>query len=299
MKTLSDKSTNQVTIVGKLLDSTFRSGKTKAGAPYESATVTVRVTQTFGGKEETSEIQDHLFATQFTQKGDINPAFSAIQTLRNLKTAQEYGMDGADTVRLTGGGIRENNYVSKNSGQIVYTWQADSSFVNEGRVKDIASFIIDIFIMNISDEVDREGELTGRLCIKGAVVQYGGKLDVLNFIVEDPDTVEYIRDNWHINETNTVKGRIRTTSVEEKSSGKNSGWGEDIPEINTRMVRELIITKGDDYGKEEEFAYDPVEIKKGYNARLASLEQMQLDFKKKGATTSATTTTSTTKYDWE
>ena len=31
MKTLNDQSTNKVTIVGKLLDATFNSGKTKAG----------------------------------------------------------------------------------------------------------------------------------------------------------------------------------------------------------------------------------------------------------------------------
>jgi hypothetical protein len=43
MKTLADQGKNQITIVGKLLDASFASGKTKAGAPYERANLTVRV----------------------------------------------------------------------------------------------------------------------------------------------------------------------------------------------------------------------------------------------------------------
>ena len=48
-----------------------------------------------------------------------------------------------------------------------------------------------------------------------------------------------------------------------------------MPDTTTRMIRELIITKGDDEGKEEDFAYDPAEIKKGFNARKAEIEQLK------------------------
>lgn len=300
MKTLNDQAKNEVTIVGKLLDATFGSGKTKNGAPYERANLTIRVKQTYGGKEEVSEIPVSMFATQFTTKGGVNPAYQSIQNVRKLKTAQEYGIDGADTVRISAsaGRIRENNFVSKNSGQVVYNWSIDGSFVNEGKTADVATFCMEIFIMNITDEVDREGELTGRLNIKGAVVQYGGRLDVLNFVVENPEAVEFIRDNWQVNDTNCVVGRIRVASIEEKQSGSHSSWGEDIPEVSTRTIKELVITKGDDEGRPEEFAYDPTEIKKGYNARLAQIEQMQIDAKKV-TTATASTGSASTKYDWE
>ena len=43
MKTLADQGNNKVTIVGKLLDATFNSGKTKDGMPYDRANITVRV----------------------------------------------------------------------------------------------------------------------------------------------------------------------------------------------------------------------------------------------------------------
>lgn len=297
MKTLMDQGTNKVTIVGKLLDATFNSGKTKAGAPYERANITVRVAQHFNDHDEISEIPISMFASQFTQKGALNPAWQSIQDLRKMKTAQDHGIDGADTVRITGANIRENNFVAK-SGQLINGWQINTSFINAGNTPEIASFILDIFIMDMTDELDREGDPTGRLIIKGAIVQYGGKLDVLQFIVENPDHVDFISSHWNVNDTNTVKGRIRVRAQEEKSTPSTSSWGEDIPDTTTRMVRELIITKGDDEGKEEDFAYDPVEIKKGFNARKAEIEQLQLDAKNKAATPAPAAATSN-KYNWE
>ena len=295
MKTLADQGTNKITIVGKLLDVAFASGKTKTGAPYERANLTVRVAQTYGGNDEVSEIPVSMFASQFTSKGTPNPAYQSLQDLRKMKTAQDHGIDGADTVRITGASIRENNFVSK-SGQLISGWQINTSFVNAGSTADVASFILDIFIMDMSPELDRDGDETGRLCIKGALVQYGGKVDVLNFIVEAPDTVDYIQSHWNVNETNTVKGRIRVTSKEEKhDAASSSSWGEDVPDTTTRMIRELIITKGDDEGKEEDFAYDPNEIRKGFNVRKAEIEQLQLDAKNKA---SKPAEDAASKYSW-
>lgn len=295
MKTLADQGTNKITIVGKLLDVAFASGKTKTGAPYERANLTVRVAQTYGGNDEVSEVPVSMFASQFTSKGTPNPAYQSLQDLRKMKTAQDHGIDGADTVRITGANIRENNFISK-SGQLINGWQINTSFVNAGSTADVASFIIDIFIMDMAPEFDRDGDETGRLLIKGAVVQYGEKVDVLNFIVENPDTVDYIHSHWNVNDTNTVKGRIRVTSKEEKhDAASSSSWGEDVPDTTTRMIRELIITKGDDEGKEEDFAYDPNEIRKGFNVRKAEIEQLQLDAKNKA---SKPAEDAASKYSW-
>ena len=291
MKTLTNQGQNQVKIIGKLLDASFRSGKTKAGVPYESATVTIRVAQSFDGRDEVDEIPVSIFGQQFTSKGQPNPAYKTVQDLHNMKTAQEHGYELADTVRITGANLRENNFVAK-SGQVINTWQINSSFINGGGTPELATFFVDIFIMDMSPELNRDGEETGRLLIKGAVVQYGGKLEVFQFIVEDPDKVEYITNHWNVNDTVNARGHIRVTSLEEKSSGKQSTWGEQIPDVTTKMVRELIITDGDDEGKEEDFAYDPVEIKKGFNVRKAMIEQMQVEVKEKPTANAAND------YDW-
>ncbi len=300
MKDINIQAQNKVTIVGKLLDLALGEGNLSDGRHYERATATVRVTQTYGGREETSEIPVSIFATQYTSTGKQNPAWASLQGMKTMKTGQNVGIDEATTVRITGASLQENNFVSR-TGQLVSGWQIRSSFVNTSNIAEVASFLCDIFIMDMHDEIDRNDEPTGRLVIKGGLVQYNGKLDVLEFIVEQPEAVEFISRNWEINQTVTVKGRIRITSVEEKGSASTSSWGEDIPETTTRFVRELIITKGDDEGKEEDFAYDPADIKKAFNVRKALIEQMQEDAKNaagRGPKKAEPAATSN-KYSWE
>lgn len=296
---MKNQAQNRVNIVGKLLDVTFRDGTSQDGRPYSSAKMTIRVTQTYGGREETSEIPVSMFASKYTKENKLHPGYQQIQDLHNLKTAQNVGIDDADTIKLSGANVRENNFVSK-SGQLVNGWQINTSFAGKGSGGEVASFIIDIFIMDMKPEEDRDGDTTGRLIVKGGIVQYGGNLDVVEFIVENPDAVEYIERNWNENDTVTVKGRIRMTAIEEKTSGEDSSWGEEIPEVTTRTIRELIITKGDDNPKEEDFAYDPVDIKKAFNVRKAKIEQMQLDAKNKSTSNAASAEKADAKkFDWE
>ena len=300
MKSIQVQATNKINLAGKLMDVTFGDGKLSDGRTYQRATVTIRVTQAYGGKEETSDVQVGMFATEFTSTGKPNPAWKSINDLKLFKTAQNVGIDAASHVRLTGTSLQENYFTSR-TGQFINGWQLRGSFINEAIVADVASFVTDIFIMDMHDEVDREGDTTGRLVIKGGIVQYGGRLDVVEFIVEAPDTVEYISRNWEVNGTVTVKGRIRVLSQEEEV--QSSGWGEDVPDTTTRFVRELIITTGDDECKEEDFAYDPAEIRKAFNDRKAAIEQLQINARttatKQGAGFANSAEASSKKYDWE
>ena len=298
MKTLHDQATQKINLVGKIVDATFGSGKTKTEVPYERATITLRVNQTYGGRSEISEIPVSMFASEYTSTGKPNPAFKTLQDLKTIGTIQTVGYDEAPTIHLNGATLSENNFVSR-SGQLITGWQLRASFMNQTAMADVAAFTMDIFIMDMHPEEDRDGDSTGRLIVKGGVVQYGETLDVLEFIVEAPDSVDYIERNWNVNDTVTVKGRIRVTAVEEHNSGENSSWGEDVPETTTRAVRELIITKGDDQGKEEEFAYDPAEIKKGFQIRKARIEQMQIDATNRAKTANTgAAAPAASKYSW-
>lgn len=299
-KDIMTQANNKINVVGKLLDAVINDGKLNDGRRYKRANITVRVTQTYGGREETSEIPISMFAAERTQQDKPNPGYAQIEELAEMKTAQMVGIDNADTVRISGANLRENNFVSRTSGQLIHGWQINTSFINTTGVADVASFIIDVYIMDMKPETDREGEETGRLIIKGGIVQYQGKLDVVEFIVENQDTVDYIERNWNIDDTVEVRGRIRVTAIEDKPKATESSWGEDVPEATTRTVRELIITKGSDEPKEEEFAYDKTDIKKAFNVRKAMIEQLQIDAKKGNAPKAAKEPAKAAKsYDWE
>jgi len=299
MKNLTNMSENKLNIVGKLLDVNAADGKLEDGRHYERATFTVRVNQTYNNKQEISEIPVSIFATQYTRDNRPNPAYENLQRLKSMKTVQGYGEAEADVVRLSGASISENNFVAK-SGNLINGWQIRSSFINNGnKAQDIASFNIDIFIMDMHPETDNDGEETGRLIVKGAIVQYNNVVDVLEFVVEGADRVEYIERNWNINDTVNIGGRIRVTSQETTRPASTSSWGEELPETTTRMVRELVITRGSDEPFEEDFAYDPAEIKKGFNVRKAKIEQMQMDAKNRSTQKAAPAQTTPSKYSWE
>lgn len=301
MKNLMNEAKNQITMTGKLLEVSFRTGKTKQGKPYESANATIRVEQEYQGVHEISEIPVSFFASQYTNAGGINPAYENLQSLKECKTAQRNGLNEAATIRFTKGQIQENNFLSR-SGQMVNTWRIRPSLASYGsKSADSATFSVDIFIMDMREELNREGEPTGRLIIKGGIVQYAGKLDVVEFIVENPDGVDYISSNYEPNQTMRVEGRIRYTTQEEKRQvSESSGWGEVIPQTSTRTVRELIVTNDGGAPFDEEVAYDPVEIKKAFNERKARLEQEQMNQKAKQMASAAPAPAASNKqYDWE
>lgn len=300
MKNLTDQSTNKINITGKLVDITTGEGKLTDGRYYQRATFTVRVDQTYNDNREISDIPISIFASEYTLANKPNPAYEGLQKLKAMKTMQDYGEQGADTVRISNGQINENNFVSK-SGNLINGWQIRTSFINSGAsLKNLATFNLDIFIMDMHMEVDREGEETGRLIIKGATVGYNQTVEVLEFVVEGADRVDYIQRNWNINDTVNIGGRIRVTTDEVPHSTTTSSWGEELPDTTTRTVRELVVTRGSEEAFEEEFAYDPAEIKKGFNVRKAKIEQMQVDAKNGSSKKTATETPAQkSKYSWD
>ena len=188
-KSVNNPSSNAVTITGKLSDVVVREGTSKQGGkPYRAGTVTIRVDQTYGGKNEVSEVPVQFIAMKFKKDGTTNPAYESVgQLTSQFKSIQNYGYDEASRIRVNGksGNISENMFVGRDGEQVVSSWRINSSFFNEVRGgeapgnADCATFNIDIFIMAIARELTAEGEETGRLKIRGGVVQWGGKLDCL------------------------------------------------------------------------------------------------------------------------
>lgn len=272
---------NVVQMVGKLMSIEFSNGKTGAGVPYQSAKMILRVNQEYQGNAETSEIPVKVFASQYTNAGAPNPGWDSINKLKDLKTAQNVGIDSADVVGVKKGEMRESTYASKTTGQLVTGFEINNTFftVYSPGSNEFATFQADVFIMDIHDEMDRDEEPTGRLVVKGGVVGFKGKLNVFEYIAEDASVIERIRSDWDVNDTVRLSGRVRYASKEVAAPSGKQGWGEDMPVMAvSHVAKELVITGGD-YPYDEEFAYNPDDIRKANNIRKAEIEQKQIDAK--------------------
>lgn len=275
---------NRVTIIGKLLKTEVVPGTSKEGRDYARATALVRATQSYGDREritDENEIQVSFLAMKLKKDGGANPAYRGLLELANMATAEKEGFDDADRIKISGASIQENIFVPANSSTAITTPRIQATFFGKPapEEEDCAIFNNDIYILNMDRETDRDGEETGRLTVRGAIVQWGAKVDVINYVVEDPKYVEYIERNWGVDDNVNVRGRIRfTTKVESLSSNEDS-FGEDLPETTTRSKKEFIITSGSQFPKDEEFAYTTEDIREAMSSRKARIEQAEQDAK--------------------
>lgn len=306
-KSIDTPAQNRVNVVGILTQMAGREGKAKTGRSYCSCKTTVRVEQTYGGNTEISEIPVDFIAMKDKSNGDMNPVYESLRKFSyDFHPAMTEGIDGASRVSITGSRnarLSENMWVGRNGTEtIVSNFQIGGSFMRPTRAgvesTPCATFDIEIFILNMERELNSAGEETGRLKIRGGIVQWGRKLDCLDFFVENKDAVDFIERNYSINETAHFVGRVRCTSTEMVSMSENT-WGESIPTSTSRNVRELIITGpgagGENGPYDEEQSYDPEEVRILMADRNARREQLKMgaratEEKKKIAKAT---------YDWE
>lgn len=272
---ISQPCINEVQIVGTLLDVSTHAGVSKNGNQYESAKSTIRVTQKYTGIEETSEIVVDSFAVALKKDGKPNPAFNAVQTLKTFKTGQAFGYENADKVGFFTAQLAENSYYKSNTLRTTTVFNSAFSRLAP-KIPPIACFKIEVYVMGIDEEMDKEGTPTGRCVITGALVQYGEKLDKITLIVEDPTYATDALRTISQGQTVLFEGRIRSCSkeVERKSEGL---WGESSV-TSTTTVRELIVTRcGRILEEDDENGYAREDISKLLAKRRADLEQKQIE----------------------
>lgn len=292
-KAIDTPAQNSASICGTLLNVTVREGTTrpeKGSKAFRSMTPTIRVKQSYGETQaEISEIPVSIFAMAKKKDGDDNKIYLSMGNVGNeFHWANRDGDGNADEVSISGyrgnGSLRENMFASRNSDVVISSLQVDARFLSQARESNTAmgqyaTFDVEIFILNIERELDKEGEETGRLKLRGGVVQYGPAIDCFDFFVEDKGAVDFIERNYNVNDTAHFCGRIRYTSEVITQTSENS-WGEVMPRSTTRKRHELIITgpgAGGETGPylDEEKCYDPQEIRVLINDRNTRKEQVK------------------------
>lgn len=273
---------NRVKIEGILneIDLEARTFTKKDGTPMDgiSGSIIVKVNQKIGGEDKELMIPVHVFSYKTTNAGKPNPAYESLMRVKNefVSVAAAGNEDEADRVRITGANIRMNEYYSQD-GRLIAFPRINASFINKINKADCkpeASFSAEFVVAQKKEEVDRNGEPTGRYVINAVLPQYGGMVDVIPFYAETESVINAVSQYWEEGDTVKANGRLNFTSKTE-TSYEEVDFGEPIERTRTISVSDLIITGGSQTPLSEDFAYSHDEIQSALADRKARLEAMK------------------------
>ena len=238
--------------------------------------IKIQVNQEINGEAVSLEVPVHMFAPEMTNKGQKNPAFQSIERIMNEYTsiAAAGGTANADCVRITNGKITMNEYYGR-EGQLVSFPRITASFVTKIRADEMtpsATFTTNFVVAKKINEVDREGVETGRFKVTGILPQYGGKVDVIEFVATNKNVINAVNQYWNENDTVSAQGRLNFSSKVE-TVVKEVDFGEPQTTTRTTSVSELVLTGGSSTPLEGEYAYDMADIQAALADRKRRLEE--------------------------
>lgn len=276
---------NNVRIEGILSEVDLNYGSFKKKTTGETVnsiggSIKIQVNQNINGETVMLEVPVHMFASEYTNKGTKNPAYQNIEKIKNEFTsiAAAGNVQGADAVRITSGKIVMNEFANR-MGEISSYPRINASFISKIKQEDMkpeATFTATFVVGKKAPEVDREGIETGRYKVTGVLPQFGGKVDVVEFITANPKVIEAIDQYWNENDTVSAIGRLNFSSRTE-TVVKEVDFGEPQETVRTFSVSELVITGGSATPLEGDRAYDMNDIKDALADRKARLDKMKED----------------------
>jgi len=277
------QSINEVGIAGKISELDFRDGALD-GKPYIAGNITIEVPTE--DPEIFNLVPVNVFASEITKAGKANPAYKGLKDLeKNAISIAAGGRETANSIKVNAGSISENSYYGQN-GNLITGYRVNGSFFTTKNVtKYDASFKHEIVILSMIDEI-KDDDPTGRLIIKGAIVQYGSKVDLLTYVLESPQGIAFAKDSWEEGNTVLVAGTIRQIPVSEsKVTSVEGGFGT-LEESKTRTIRELVINFGTP-AKDADESFSKEEIAQGLTERKARLEANKIKQETKAAAVAA------------
>ena len=269
---------NKIKIEGILAEVNINPGSfEKNGQTMESlgGSIIVKVNQKINGEEKELSIPVHMFASKFTNRGNPNPAYDSIKKVANeyVSIAAAGSEEGADRIRITNASIRMNEYYSAD-GRLISFPRINASFVskiNKVDCKPEAAGSIEFVIGAKSEELDKDGELTGRYKINAILPQYGEKVDVVPLFACGEGVISAVSTYWEVGDT--VRANVKLDfSATTETSIEEVDFGEPIEKTRTINRSDIIITGGTQTPLEGDLAFDKNEIETACRERKARLE---------------------------
>ena len=234
---------NTVKIEGILSEIDIKYGSFKKnGTDVNSVggTIKVQVNQKINGVDTELEIPVHLFASQYTNAGALNPAYESIEkVMKEYTSIAASDIDHADRIRITRGQLQMNEYYGQN-GNLVSFPRVTASFISKikkDECKPDASFTVVFMVGSKGYETDKDGVETDKYKITGIVPQYGGKVDVVPFIAINKGVIDAVSNYWNEGDTVKAAGKLNFTSRTETHMSEVD-FGEPVEETRTYTVSE-------------------------------------------------------------
>lgn len=273
------EATNTIRLEGLISEINLRTiqyTNKRTGQPTEAlgGDITLLIRQMIDDEEVTLEVPVSMFSPKFTNKGKPHPAYADIEKImNNYVSIAAGGEEQADRLRVTNAKIGMNEYHVQTGALVSYP-RINGSFsqlVSKNDFLPQANFEVEFVIGKMEPELAKDDTETGRLLITGILPQYGGKVDVVPFIVESPKVRKIIESNWQEGDTVAAVGRLNFTSkVVTRTAEVDFGVGPSTQ--STIKTSELIIVGGakDPLSGGREF--ESADIQKGLADRKARLE---------------------------
>ena len=274
------KDGNVVKIEGILSEIDLKKGSFKKnGVDINSigGVIKVRVNTKVNGNDTELEIPVHMFASQYTNAGGLNPAYESIERIMNeYVSIAASDIDHADCIRITRGQITMNEYYGQN-GNLVSFPRVSASFVSKikrDECKPDASFSVTFMVGQKGFETDREGVETDKYKVVGMIPQYGGKVDVVPFYAINAGVIDTVSNYWNEGDTVKATGKLNFTQKVETRIVQPD-FGEPTEETRTISVSELVITGGSSTPLDGDYAINYDDVKAALADRKNRLEELK------------------------
>ena len=265
----------------------------KTNKAYIMGEVKVRTTAQIAGENIELEIPVRVFANQTKKDGGVNPAYESIKKLESMISIASCGdIDKADRVLFDNASIQMNEFYGRND-QLVSYPTVRGTFVRKVKAENYnptATFSNVIVVGGLKEETDRNGDLTGRLIVKGILPQWGDKVDVVDYIVESEAAKTHISTYWQKGDTVRITGIVNFSTTTETEIVE-MGFGDPQIKHKTKSISELLITAGSQGALDAEFSYDPEDISAALTKRQAYLAELKNNAGKRAEVVSKNTTT--------
>lgn len=232
MDTNLRQSTLKVNVEGVVSEITLERGKKKDDPSVDniSGNITLKT-------DETNFIRFMVNVNAKTKAGDDNKTYAGIETIMNeYKSIAQVGEEEADKVRVTRGDI---NLFRGQDGREQIGYKAN--FFNRV-TKDYnphAEFEVETYISSIVPEMDKDGDETGRMVVKGWSVTYNGIEPIT--MIAPKEIADAVESTFEVGQTATFYGDIINSRVE-KITEIPVAIGKPKQKIETSYKNELVIT---------------------------------------------------------